>query len=138
MRTPVGHAHLFRSRERGHDNSVSAVLLIEDDVVLRRVLTRVIEAAGYCVWAASCVEEALAVLAQKGLMPSLILVDRRLPGRFGDTIVRELRERGYEPPSVVLMSGDDVEPPEGFSGVLRKPVTLHDLLANIAARCGRR
>ena len=78
----------------------STILLVEDEATLRRVIARSLAANGYTVRQAATAEEALAILDEE--RPGLLLLDINLPDRTGWDVMRELRQRGQEVPTVVV------------------------------------
>jgi DNA-binding response OmpR family regulator len=76
------------------------ILVVEDEATLRQVITRNLEARGHAVLGAETAAEALRHLS--GLKPDLMLLDINLPDRSGWDVLRELRERGLEVPTVIV------------------------------------
>ena len=115
------------------------VLLVEDDDILRRSMTQLLQRWGIEVHAAA--DEAEAVrLAQSGVSVSLIVADYNLKSRTGIDVVRALRQEfGVATPAMIVTA--DAEPrvlesirEEGLP-VLIKPVSpprlrvlMHNLL----------
>ncbi|HEY7738635.1 MAG TPA: response regulator [Candidatus Limnocylindria bacterium] len=75
------------------------VLVIEDEPNLRMIVRRNLEHRGVQVTEAADAAEALTALAEA---PDLLLLDINLPDRTGWDVLRELRERGPIPPTVVV------------------------------------
>lgn len=76
------------------------LLLVEDEETLRRIIARNLTSRGVRVREAATAEEAVAaVLAER---PDLMLLDINLPDRSGWDVLRELRRRGAEVPTVVV------------------------------------
>ncbi|HLU25488.1 MAG TPA: response regulator [Longimicrobiales bacterium] len=69
----------------------SAILLVEDDHLLRHAFRLLLEDAGYRVLEASNAAEAIAVAHEDA--PALILLDLGLPDRPGLEVVRELKSQ---------------------------------------------
>jgi two-component system response regulator GlrR len=116
------------------------VMIVDDDVLLSRALSRALEASGHSCLTASSVEGALHVLATN--RPALVLTDLDLGGAGdGVDLARWLRGSGVTVP-IVMMTGSDVELARrelsraGLDGieVLPKPFALRRLLAIFAAR----
>ncbi len=118
------------------------ILLVDDDVLLRRSLAFSLERAGYRVEAAASAEDALALAAREP--PDLVLLDIGLPGMDGMDALRLFRER-IEVPVVFLTARrrelDEVLGLElGADDYVTKPFDLDVLLARMKAvlrRSGR-
>ena len=76
------------------------VLLVEDEATLRRVIARNLAGRGLLVREAETAAEALQALRAEA--PDLLLLDINLPDRTGWDILRDLRERGAEVPTIVV------------------------------------
>jgi two-component system cell cycle sensor histidine kinase/response regulator CckA len=110
------------------------VLLVEDEVVLRRLAERVLGRAGHALLLAESAEAALELLEQAPA-PGMLVSDIALPGMDGRELARRLRGRWPELP-VVLASGyaglREELAAEGFQ-LLTKPYTPAELMAALAA-----
>ena len=71
----------------------AGVLVIEDDEISLELVTVLLERMGHDVTGARSAEEAAGILdaANPALLPALVIVDVRLPGRDGLTLTRQLR-----------------------------------------------
>jgi two-component system, cell cycle sensor histidine kinase and response regulator CckA len=67
------------------------LLLVEDEVPLRKMLESILEIYGYKVLPASDGVEALAIYAQKGGSIKLVITDMAMPRMNGVTLIKELR-----------------------------------------------
>ena len=110
------------------------ILLVEDDSMVRRVASRVLEKAGYQVLQAADASAALTKLADAPKAPHLLLTDVVLPGMDGKQLADEVRMQ--EPGIRVLFASGhtaDVFERHGLSGasLLQKPYTVEDLLARV-------
>ena len=105
------------------------ILLIEDDPDLAEVVVEVLEMEAYRVSHAADGKAALALLARTEL-PDLILLDLMMPNmngwEFRDAQLRD--HRLAKIPVVVLSATGERSRPIDAAMVLRKPVTLDDLL----------
>jgi two-component system KDP operon response regulator KdpE len=70
--------------------SSPSVLVIDDEIQMRRMLRISLEAAGYRVWEAESGEQGLVEAASR--KPDIILLDLSLPDRDGTVVLRRLRE----------------------------------------------
>jgi DNA-binding response OmpR family regulator len=76
------------------------VLLVEDEATLRRVIARNLTGRGLDVREAATVAEALAALNSE--VPDLILLDLNLPDRTGWDVMRDLKRREINVPTIVV------------------------------------
>jgi DNA-binding response OmpR family regulator len=105
------------------------VLLVEDEATLRRVIARNLTGRGLQVREADSAEAAIGAATSE--LPDLLLLDINLPDRTGWDVLRELRRRGTDVPTIVI-SAVRVSPSrvEEFHLVayLPKPFPLEALL----------
>ncbi|HTO71928.1 MAG TPA: PAS domain S-box protein [Myxococcota bacterium] len=115
----------------------AAILLVEDDPAVRRLLTLVLENSGYRVFSAANGAEALELARNPGLALDLVLSDYVLPGISGVELCASLR-RTRPGVHVVLMTGHAELPADGQAalpdgaGLLGKPFTREKLEAELA------
>jgi two-component system KDP operon response regulator KdpE len=104
------------------------VLLVEDEVAIRKVVRRLLESMGHDVTTVGGTREAIAWLAEPRDV-AVVLLDRSMPDGLGETIIPDLR-RHLPGARILLFTGQDVEPEVAAlaDGVLAKPVTSDDLL----------
>lgn len=112
------------------------VLVVDDDPDLRELMKLVLEGAGYGVQTASDGKEALERLALQ--LPSVVLLDMKMPGMNGWQFAEELR-RAYDRrvPIVVVTAAEDARKTAeeiGAEGYLGKPFELDDVLS-LVERC---
>ncbi len=69
--------------------AIKPVLIIEDDAEIRNFVARVLELEGYPVIQADTGEQGLAIARETPL--SLVVLDLRLPGRDGWSVLEELK-----------------------------------------------
>jgi len=80
------------------------VLIAEDDVTSRLLLTRMLENWGYEVTVTSDGEEALAAMQAEGA-PRLAILDWMMPGMDGVDVCRRVRAPAtHEPPYIILLT----------------------------------
>lgn len=76
------------------------VLLVEDEVLLRKVIARNLTSRGIQVSEAGTATEAIrAAIAER---PDLLLLDINLPDQTGWEVLRELKRRGDDVPTIVV------------------------------------
>jgi predicted ATPase/signal transduction histidine kinase/CheY-like chemotaxis protein len=112
------------------------VLVVDDESVVRRVATMILEREGYEVVAAEDGRDALAAVERSASGFDLVLLDLSMPGIDGWETLRILRSRGFAAP-VLLTSGFNLRDQQGEAGgdapqpFLPKPFTGAQLLAAV-------
>lgn len=110
-----------------------SVLIIDDEIQIRRLLKINLEAAGYRVFEAVTGESGLAEAAQR--RPDIIVLDLGLPDMDGVSVLKRLREWSNVP--VVILSVRDREDQKiaaldhGADDYLTKPFGSGELLARL-------
>jgi two-component system response regulator MprA len=114
----------------------AAILVVDDDAPIRRMLDRTLSAEGYAVETATDGGEALAAVERS--TPDLVVLDVGLPGVDGLSVSRRLRAKGLAVPVLLLTARDSV--PDRVAGLdagaddyLVKPFATEELLARIRA-----
>jgi two-component system KDP operon response regulator KdpE len=111
------------------------ILVVDDEVQIRRALDRALSARGYAVEAAGDGESALAQAEM--FNPDLVVVDLNLPGMNGMVVCRELRRRSSVPILVLSVRADESDKVEaldlGADDYLTKPFGIDELLARVRA-----
>ncbi len=88
------------TRPRDARHAYDRILIVEDETPLRSIIAHNLNARGYRVREAVTAAEAVsAVVAER---PDLMLLDINLPDQTGWEVLRELRRRRIEVPTVVL------------------------------------
>lgn len=118
------------------NSSCGTILLVEDELRLRRTLVRSLEGRGYRVVEAATAGEAVTSALADDF--AVMLLDINLPDATGWDVLRQLRAAGCEVPVVVLSA----VPPNPTRvrefrplGVLYKPFPIDALLRLIRAAC---
>jgi len=115
------------------------ILLVDDDFLLRELVTMTLAGAGYMVATAANGEEALQRL-RNFHPPQLILLDLMLPGMDGWRF-REEQQKDQalaSIPVIVISAIADIEQKAsalGARGYLQKPVTADKLLETVRGSC---
>jgi len=109
------------------------ILIIDDEVQIRRLLEITLSANGYKISEASTGKEGLALAAS--VQPALIILDLGLPDADGLDILRKLRE-WYSKPIIILSVRNAEEDivkalDHGANDYLTKPFRTGELLARI-------
>jgi CheY-like chemotaxis protein/HPt (histidine-containing phosphotransfer) domain-containing protein len=115
------------------------ILLVEDGVTNRKLITLVLERAGARVRAAENGQAGVEAVNWESF--DLILMDMQMPIMDGYTATRELRRQGCAVPIIALtahaMKGDEAKCREaGCTGYLAKPVDPRRLLVAVADALG--
>lgn len=118
---------------------MNRILVVEDDAELPQETAPFLLSCGYPVAQGRGPDQAMALIAQQGLVPSLVILelDRPRIGRLD--LLRWLRARPelVEVPVLIVTSLRSVELPPQVTAVLRKPCRPEHLLAIVDALCGK-
>ena len=113
-----------------------AILVVDDDAPIRRMLERTLGAEGYAVDAAA--DGALALVAVERSVPDLLILDVAMDGVDGLAVCRRIRDKGLTLPVLLLTARDGV--PDRVAGLdagaddyLVKPFATDELLARVRA-----
>ena len=116
----------------------NCVLLVEDEVDIREMLTFSLERGGFKVVAAETAEEALDIL--DGPLPNIVIIDWMLPGMSGIDLARKLRRDTLtsDLPLIMLTArGEESDKLKSFdAGIddyVTKPFSPKELIARIKA-----
>jgi DNA-binding NarL/FixJ family response regulator len=112
------------------------VLLVEDQLLVRRGIRSLLELAGNIVVVADVGTADEGVVAVREHRPDVVLLDVRMPGKSGIEVVRELKASNELPPTILLTTFDDDEAlidgvKAGARGFLLKDISLELLTAAI-------
>jgi two-component system KDP operon response regulator KdpE len=113
--------------------NLGTILIIDDEVQIRRLLEITLSASGYKISEASSGKEGLTLAAT--IQPVLIILDLGLPDADGLDILKRLRE-WYQKPIIILSvrssEGDIIKALDnGANDYLTKPFRTGELLARI-------
>ncbi|MBY9064828.1 response regulator [Sphingomonas yunnanensis] len=111
--------------------SALTILLVDDDLRVRRATAEVLAEAGHAVVEAADVDEALALLSTREAV-DVVVTDFIMPGRSGAELIEQLRA-GWPRTAVLMVTGhveDDGVLPDGVE-LLRKPYRGATLLAAV-------
>lgn len=115
------------------------ILVVDDDIQIRRALRNALSARGYDVMLASNGEEALDMAASE--TPDMVILDMSMPGISGIEVCKELRTWTHIP--ILILSVKDKEADKiaaldlGADDYLTKPFNTGELLARIRAHIRR-
>ena len=125
------------------------VLIVDDEQPMRELLSRWLAPDGHAIVEAADADSALAILEQQPV--AVMLCDRTMPGKGGDWLVAQVRDR-FPNVAVILATADDAIPArislqDGVLGYLVKPFrvdqvrgAVHDAIAwhHVASRSPQR
>jgi CheY-like chemotaxis protein len=159
----LGHVFLHAGKDRMIDQAsvpspvvhaaptssdIARILLVEDDDILRDLLTRALKRMGHDVTAATDGVDAVDRLigtAATAAIPDLIISDVHMPRMDGlvltDVLRRDARTREIP---IILLSGDDeltferAGIPRGAADHVSKPICVHELGDRIRVQLRRR
>jgi len=113
------------------------ILVVDDEGIVLLSCRKILEAEGFEVQAVPSVDEALAVLDAPGaVLPSLLLVDVKMPVHDGMYLMRQVKARHPELP-IVVMSGYPTDETVhnaatlGAATFIAKPFTPGELLDTV-------
>lgn len=114
------------------------ILIAEDDVTSRAMLTAVLQKAGHDVLPTTNGQEALAIMAQEN-PPQLLILDWLMPYVNGLEVVQQLRAQPSSTPPYIIMLTTKRGKTEavtaleaGANDYLSKPFDMEELLARVA------
>jgi two-component system, OmpR family, response regulator MprA len=116
--------------------SEPAVLVVDDDPSIRRMLARTLGAEGFSVDTVGDGGSALAAIERR--MPDAVVLDVMMPGLDGLAVCRRLRAAGLEVPVLLLTARDGVAErvaglDAGADDYVPKPVAPEELAARLRA-----
>jgi CheY-like chemotaxis protein len=114
------------------------ILVVDDDAPILILMKSLLREFGF--------EAALAATGQQALeefrrqRPSLILLDKNMPGMSGGEILSSLRDDGLDGIPVLILSGEPMPPDElaqlGVDGAILKPFDVMRLVETIRRYVG--
>ena len=107
------------------------VLIVDDDADSREVLAQVLQTQGYHAYQAENGQQALDWIEAVPPPPGLILLDLDMPVMGGREFLSRLPLLPGARPIVIVITGQDPRGVPGAAAVLRKPVSLSQLLGLI-------
>jgi putative two-component system response regulator len=123
------------------DTKPPTCLIVDDEPLLRQVLTHLMRGEGFECHEAANGEEALAVLATRPIM--IVLSDLRMPRMDGIQLLREIRARYPDTTVVIITATSEVEVAVhclamGAEDYLLKPYQLEEVRARVAQALEKR
>lgn len=130
----------LQSPESGSSLQDCQFLLVDDEKGLLDILTLYLRHEKACADVAVSVEEALQQLQSRpASYYQVVICDQNLPDGDGSRLLEPIRQ-AHPDAVIILMSGflDGTEPPDGFSRLLQKPVSLAALRQVIVEELDKR
>jgi two-component system KDP operon response regulator KdpE len=123
------------AEKSGGIRMIPAVLVIEDELPMRRVLRSALGGQGYRVWEAGSVNEGLSAFASRS--PQAVLLDLGLPDGEGFEVVERIRETSEVPIVVISARGEERDQVRALDGgandYVTKPFREAELFARLRA-----
>jgi CheY-like chemotaxis protein len=118
-----------------------ALLIVEDDDAIREELTEILAARGFHAYASANGAEAVELANERGIKPSIVLLDLVMPVMDGVEFLERQDESPLlkDVPVVILTAQIGRVPkqmPPSVRAVLEKPIPLAELIAIIQHVCG--
>ena len=109
------------------------ILVIDDDILLLRTISRILAADGHDVFTATDGTKGMALYNQRN--PDVVITDIVMPEQEGMETILTLR-RDDRPVKIIAMSGRDIEMLEtawliGADDIIEKPFRAHELLNRV-------
>ena len=117
-----------------HQHTAVRVLVVDDEFVVRDIVSRTLRQAGYQTETAS--DGLVAIMLADAWSPDLVVIDLRMPGVNGVDLARALLQR-YEGIKVLFLTAhpDSVlekDPTANRQAILGKPFTVTELLEAVS------
>jgi len=123
----------------GTGKTYRRVLVVDDDAIMRELLTALLGIEGYEVQTAQSGEEALELLAS-GAAVHIILADLHMPGLHGTELVEQLNHARAWDTLLIAMSGSKLKKEHVglFGAFLQKPFAVEDFVKAVVAAKGQK
>lgn len=120
-------------------NGTQRILVVEDDDILRDLLTLLLELEGFEVLTAENGAQGLEILQHTAV--AVVVLDLMMPVMDGFGFVRAMRDHCPRPRVIVLSATADGEHATelqlaGVDAIVRKPVDFKELLAHVRFHAG--
>lgn len=110
------------------------ILVVDDDVAVRRLMCRTLERQGYRVLEAESAFQAVSVALGLAEVPALLITDVVMPGPDGCQLASMLRQRWPGLPVLLVSGSRELGPVDGVGplGFLSKPFFTDVLVERVA------
>ncbi|MBT8338616.1 MAG: response regulator, partial [Desulfatitalea sp.] len=124
---------LKKERDEKHPTGTEHILIVDDELVITKLMTNVFQQQGYRVTTRSSSADALALFKKKPDSFDLVITDMTMPNMTGDLMAAEmLRSRPDLP--IILCTGYSKNISEkkaadiGIRSLVIKPFSIHDMV----------
>ncbi len=118
---------------------LKTVLLVDYDPVSLALMRKVLERAGYCVWAAPDGNKALALAEREH--PDLVVVDLMMAPTSGFQLIEKLKRWPNAPAHFIMVTASEGDRHQiharklGADDYIRKPLVIEQFLASVQRLC---
>lgn len=132
-RSVVGHDDIRYTKTIAM-TSKPIILVVDDDLPILVLMRNLLREFGFeAVTAESGAEALIEVRKRK---PSVVLIDKNMPGMSGEDVIRALRaEPGFDGLPILILSGEPVSKSDlqalGADGAVLKPFDIRELIAQL-------
>jgi two-component system, OmpR family, phosphate regulon response regulator PhoB len=129
----VGHNDI-RYTETTAMTSKPIILVVDDDLPILVLMRNLLREFGFEAVTAESGAEALIEVRKR--RPSVVLIDKNMPGMSGEDVIRALRaEPGFDGLPILILSGEPVSKSDlqalGADGAVLKPFDIRELIAQL-------
>ena len=112
------------------------ILVVDDDLPILLLMRNLLREFGFEAVTAENGAEALREVRKS--KPSVVLIDKNMPGMSGEDVIRALRaEPGFDGLPILILSGEPVSKSDlqalGADGAVLKPFDIRELIAQLRA-----
>jgi putative two-component system response regulator len=118
------------------------VLIVDDEIEICRILSKFFELKGFQAFTAYSGEDALKVLKEQKI--DIMILDIRMPGMGGVSVLKELRSQKNPLPVIILTGSQIFSSHENeikmmqYNDIMVKPVELNKILDKVNAMLASR
>jgi CheY-like chemotaxis protein len=110
------------------------ILVVDDDLPILALMRSLLREFGFEAVTAESGPEAL--IEARKRKPSVVLIDKNMPGMTGDEVIRALRaEPGFDGLAILILSGEQISKSDlqalGADGAVLKPFDIGELIAQL-------
>lgn len=110
------------------------ILVVDDDLPILVLMRNLLREFGFEAVTAESGAEAL--IEARKRKPSVVLIDKNMPGMSGEEVIRALRtEPGFDGLPILILSGEQVSKSDlealGADGAVLKPFDIRELIAQL-------